>query len=390
MYKIEVLVPDMPSADELLPWLRRIDAARWYTNFGPLVHEFEATLAQHWPVAPACGGVGWEPLQLVTLNTGTAPLELGIGALDLAPGGDVLLPAFTFSATAGSVLRNGLRPVFGDVAPGSWQLTPQLARQVASERRLALVMPVATFGCPLDVAGWDAFVEDTGIPVLIDAAAAFGNQAIGRRVAVAFSFHATKPFGIGEGGALLTRDAALAARVRRASNFGFEGGVVRQVGANAKMSEYAAAVGLAQWQRWPTQRARRQALWRDYAPALASLPGLQLQQGFGAGELPATLTVSVSGALEPVLAGLAAAGIQTRRWYCPPLHQHPAFAQYPRCGPAGDDVLTATQTLARHSVGLPWFASMTAAHCEQVVDALRGVLAEAQAGQAGLCLEQLS
>ncbi|MES2262815.1 MAG: DegT/DnrJ/EryC1/StrS family aminotransferase [Pseudomonadota bacterium] len=377
MHNIKVLIPDLPTAEELLPWLRRIDAARWYTNFGPLVRELEQTLAARWPAAVAQGGAT-SPLHVVTLNTGTAPLELGIAALDLPPGAEVLLPAFTFPAVAAAILRNGLVPVFADIAPGTWQLTPELARQAAQRRRLALVMPVATFGCPVDAAGWDAFVQDTGIPVLIDAAAAFGNQAIGARATVAFSFHATKPFGIGEGGTFVTRDAALAARVRRLSNFGFEDGLAREAGGNAKLSEYAAAVALAQWRRWPERQARRQALWQAYAPALAALPGVRLQQGYDGGALPATLTASLPLPAQVVADGLAAAGIQTRRWYYPPLPRHPAFAPYPCCGPAGDIHLPVTEHLADHALGLPWFASMSAQQCAQVVSALREILEQAR------------
>ncbi|WP_257604465.1 DegT/DnrJ/EryC1/StrS aminotransferase family protein [Pseudomonas sp. UMAB-08] len=265
MTLIPVLVPDLPTAEMLLPWLRRIDATHCYTNFGPLVHEFEAALSSQWPAA-----------QVVSFSSGTAALEIGIAVLNLAPASQVLVPAFTFAATASAAVRNGLQPIFSDVAPGTWQLTPDIARRVAQHHALALVIPVATFGCPVDVEAWDAFVEETGIPVLIDAAGAFGNQRIGARASVAFSFHATKPFGIGEGGALVTRDTTLAKSVRRLSNFGFENAVVEVLGTNAKLSEYAAAIGLAQWACWPEQKALRQGLWQRYATALRIVPGVRL------------------------------------------------------------------------------------------------------------------
>lgn len=389
MNNIPLLVPDLPSADALLPWLRRIDAAGWYTNFGPLVRELEETLGSQWPLpgleAPATAAAS--PLHVVTLNNGTSPLELGIAALGLPAGGAVLLPSFTFPAAPAAVLRNGMRPMLADCAPDSWLLTPALARLAAARHRLALVMPVATFGCPVDAAQWDAFSDDTGIPVLIDAAAAFGNQAIGARAAVAFSFHATKPFGIGEGGALATRDAALAARVRRLSNFGFEQGLVRHAGGNAKLSEYAAAVALAQWARWPAQLARRRALWRHYAPALAALPGIQLQQGASAAVLPATLAVRLPLAAQAVAEQLERAGIQSRRWYYPPLHRHPAFADCERCGPGGETDLPVTEQLASHTLGLPWSAGMTEEQCTAVAAALRTILPPASKK---VCDEQLN
>lgn len=365
--RIPVLVPDLPLAQALLPWLELIDAERRYTNFGPLVSEFEEKLAQQWPCAS-------QPPQVVSLNSGTAALELGVAALGLPAQAKVLLPAFTFAAAAGVVLRQGLTPLFADVTPDSWQLTPEIAYAAAQHHRLALVMPVASFGCPVDVAGWDAFVADTGIPVLIDAAAAFGNQAIGQLATVAFSFHATKPFGIGEGGALVSRDAALAARVRSLSNFGFEHGLVQTAGTNAKMSEYAAAVGLAQWTRWPAQQAHRRALWQNYARQLADIPSVRLQQGFDGDTLPATLVLRLPLPAAALASLLAEAGIETRRWYTPPLHHHPAFAACPRSGPAGQAELPVTEALADDSLGLPWFAGMTPAQCTEVTTALRTAL----------------
>jgi dTDP-4-amino-4,6-dideoxygalactose transaminase len=364
---IPVMIPDLPEAPMLMPWLERIDAAHWYTNFGPLVREFETSLAQNWVSEPS-------PPEVVSLSTGTAALELGLAALALPAGAKVLLPAFTFPATASAALRHRLCPVFADVVADTWQLTPRIARDAARYHHLGMVIPVASFGCPVDVADWDEFVTETGIPVLIDAAAGFGNQEIGMQAPVAFSFHATKPFGIGEGGALITRDSALAARVRRLSNFGFEHSVVHAAGTNAKLSEYAAAVGLAQWGRWPVQQARRRALWHTYAAALAALPGVSLQRGFKQGELPAVLVMRLRMPAQVIDSRLKQRGIQTRRWYCPPLHHHPAFAHCPRCGPDGDVLLPVTEDLAKYTLGLPWFAAMGREQCLAVVDALAASL----------------
>src|SRR5688572_20188916 len=107
MERIPLLLPSMPSADALLPFLRRIDANRHYTNFGPLCLEFEAWLAQR---APARDG-GWA---VTTMANATLALELALQAFDLAPGARVLLPAITFVASATAVLRRGLVPVIAD------------------------------------------------------------------------------------------------------------------------------------------------------------------------------------------------------------------------------------------------------------------------------------
>lgn len=373
---IKLLVPDLPPAASLLPWLQQLDSLRTYTNFGPMVRTLEETLAAHWPGdTPTPGSTA---LQVVSLNTGTAALELGMAALELPPGARVLLPAFTFPATATAVLRNGLRPLLADVAAEHWQLTPALARAAAAQHALALVVPVATFGYPLDVAGWDAFVADTGIPVLLDAAAAFGHQAIGQRVHAAFSLHATKPFGIGEGGLFVSRNADLAERVRRLSNYGFNGDQVEDSsGTNAKLSEYAAVLALAQWARWPDLQEARARRWAAYQTLLGSIPQLALQACAPQAGPPAALVIAWPEPVEALCAHLNRQHIETRRWYCPLLHQHPAFAQLAVLGrgPEGR-ALPVSDRLATHSVGLPWHNFVSAEEMARIHQALGHALAE--------------
>jgi dTDP-4-amino-4,6-dideoxygalactose transaminase len=337
----------------LLPWLPRIDETNWYSNFGPLVRELEATLASQWPATVPATGTAEGPLHVVTLSSGTASLETALAARDLAPGSEVLVPALTFPATAAAVVRNALSPVFGDVDAGSWQLTPAIARAAARERNLALVMPVAAFGHPVDAVAWDEFVVETGIPVLVDAAAAFGNQAIGEHADFAFSLHATKPFGIGEGGLFVTRNAAAANRVRLRSNFGFFNGQTLVAGSNGKLSEYAAAVALAQWARWPQMQSRRRCQWEFYRQQLAVSTSVELQASADPTAIPAALVVRLPSPADAIAKRLATSKIETRRWYCPPLTRHPAFAHCPAAG-IQDCGLTATEALASRTLGLPW------------------------------------
>ena len=179
---------------------------------------------------------------------GNAPVGLTLALAAAAePGGLCLMPSFTFVASAHAARAAGLMPCFVDVEPGSWALTPELAR--AALRRLggrvAAVMPVAVFGAPPDPAAWDAFGAETGIPVVIDAAAAYDGARVGRGATVV-SLHASKILGVGEGGFVAAGDAALVQSVRHRSNFGFHGRRTAEVaGMNGKISEYACAVGLA-------------------------------------------------------------------------------------------------------------------------------------------------
>ena len=346
-YAIRCLVPDLPPVSALLPYLERIEQNRWYSNFGPLLLEYENRLAGLTGVS-AVGG------QCVTVSSGTAALELGIAALDLPAGSRALLPALTFPATLLAVLRCGLEPVLCDVSPETWALTPEIALASLKYRDCRLVLPVATFGSPLAADAWDRFALTTEVSVLIDAAAALGLQQIGRSANVVFSLHATKPLGIGEGGVFVTSDADLAERVRRITNFGFERGVVIYPGGtNAKLSEYAAAVGLAQLDRWPELLNRRLAGWLKYRSVLDELSGVRVQAGLDQ-HPPAVISVNLPADASHAASALAAVGIETRRWYLPPLHHHPLFASTDRVGPDGGTSLPVTEQLARHNLGVPF------------------------------------
>ena len=357
---IRCLVPDLPQAAELRPWLERIDANRWYTNSGPLVREFEQRLATF------IAGAGESAC--VSVSSGMAALELGLRALGIGPGHRVLLPALTFPATALAVLRCGAEPVLGDVCPRLWTLTGAIAREALRRERIDLVMPVATFGVPLPGGDWDEFVAQTRVPVLADAAAALGAQAVGKRVHWAFSLHATKPMGIGEGGLLVCPDAATASRVRRLANFGFGDRVIDlDGGTNAKMSEYAAAVGLAQLARWPGLLQRRQAVLDDYRRALQAVSGVLLQEGIE--RPPATLCLRLPADALAVAEGLAGEAIETRRGYLPPLHRHPAFRNLSRAGTDGGRLET-TEALAGGLLGLPFHTRLSSEDVNRVVRSL--------------------
>ncbi len=253
---IPLLIPDMPVVRDVLPWLEEIDRTRWYTNGGPLVRELEAGM-----IGLVCSRFPGAELHGVAVSSGTTALALGLTGLGMGVGHRVMLPALTFPATAIAVRQVGSHEVLVDVDPDSWSLTPDIARAALRHLDVDLVVPVATFGRPQSVDAWDAFIEETGVPVLIDAAAAFGSQAVGRHAAVAFSMHATKAFGIGEGGFLMAASQELIEGARRSSNFGFHGGTVDAGGCNGKLSDYHAAVGLDQLHRFEEVEERRRSVW---------------------------------------------------------------------------------------------------------------------------------
>ncbi|WP_374764224.1 DegT/DnrJ/EryC1/StrS family aminotransferase [Yunchengibacter salinarum] len=368
-WRIPCLVPDLPGAADVHPYLAEMHAARWYSNFGPLVTRFEAAMGAFLAASRVDGDA---PLHVVSVASATGGLDLAVLAADLPPRSRILVPAVTFPATLLAVHRAGHVPVIADVDPQCWALTPTIARQALSGADIAAVMPVAPFGYPLPTADWAAFQAETGAPVLMDVAASLGQQLVHGDVPAVFSLHATKPFGVGEGGLVVTGSASLADRVRRQSNFGFSRGVIVEPGTNAKMAEVLAAYGLAQLDRWQDVRAARLALAARYRAAL-DRAGLADRLGLGPlceGISPATFPVDTGERAGPVMAALAAAGIQTRQWYLPPLHHHPAFADCARV--SGD--LPVADRLHRSLVGLPFHVFLSDGELDSVCATLKDAL----------------
>lgn len=368
MERIPLLIPDMPRSDDVIDLLREIDDHRWYTNFGPLAKRFEAQLAGRFQQSG--------PMRVASVCNCTLALELLIAACRLPAGSTILVPALTFVATGTAIRRAGHRLLVTDVDPQRWTLTPEIARAALRVHRVDCVIPVTALGCPVDAQRWDEFSEQTGIPVIVDAAGAFGNQAAGRRIAVAFSLHATKTMGIGEGGFAVSGDGDWIERVRHLSNFGIDPSDFRvhEPGTNAKLSEYHAAVGLAALARWPERAALRRTLANEYRERLEALcGGIEFQQRPREGAY-AAFCVLLPPAADPALAGsrLAAAGIETRRWYYPPLNRHPAFAD---AGIAGN--LDATTRISSRLLGLPFHLDLNSASIDTVAQRLARILGDA-------------
>lgn len=359
---IPVSSPAMPGASDLAPYLQRIDSSGWYSNFGPLLLEFEARLAARF-------GPG---AHVVTLANGTLALTLALEALSLPKGSVCAVPSWTFVATVHAIRMAGLVPWFVDVRPDTGELTPEGLLAVLSESPgpVTAAIPVAAMGRPMDTSAWRDFQDRTGVKVIIDAAAGF-DSARTARVPVMVSLHATKTLGVGEGGFIASEDPEFSTRLRAMSNFAFQGDrISRHVATNAKLSEYAAAVGLAALDRWPATRARYVAAATRLRLALSDTPVVIFQDGWGSDWVSSTCLVRLpEGSSDPVEAALEASGISTRRWWGRGCHLAPAF----RDCPSRD--LPVTEQLAVSTLGLPFFADLAAEQVHRTASTLKAVLA---------------
>lgn len=362
---IPVMRPQLPRANELQQYLERIDEARYYSNHGPLLLELERRLADHFRVTPD---------QIAIVANGTVALSAALVAVGARTGTKCLLPSWTFVGSAAAVWAANLQPHFVDVDPDTWMLDPQALRRRDDLDEVGAVMVVSAFGSPVDTAAWDAFTRDTGIPVIIDGAASFDTVASVPHAApgaspIMISLHATKVFGVGEGGLLLSTDENVVRRFNQICNFGVWDSPAGQIlGYNGKLNEYNAAVGLAMLKQWDARRTRVAELTQRYKQRLASIAGVDTVPGYGDTWVSCYCNVRTSAPAAPAIERLRADGIETRRWWQSGVHVQRAYQHFSR------DPLPVTEHLAEHVFGLPFFHDLHDAQIERVLERFESAL----------------
>jgi dTDP-4-amino-4,6-dideoxygalactose transaminase len=345
--RIPVRRPRLPDADQLLPYLRRIDAARIYTNWGPLATEFEHRLAAMFAL-PDHG--------VVSTSSGTSAIVgaiLGTAGRASADRPLAMLPAMTFVATAIAVEQCGYQPYFVDVDPVTWRVDLDVLAAHPLLQTVGLMVAVAPFGRPMDQATCRRFQERTAIPVVIDGGGSFESlcdvpeRALGT-IPTALSFHATKAFGIGEGGCVATSDPVLALRIQQALNFGFHASRDCEIASsNGKLSEYQAAVGLAELDGWPAKIACYRDVARRYAERMCDGLSERLRVTPNVAACYALFESPDAAWSRRAQRALSIEAIEWRLWYGEGVHRHAHFSDAPR------DPVPTTETLLPRLIGLP-------------------------------------
>lgn len=364
---IPVLKPKLPTAEKILPYIEQIDANRWYGNFGPLVLAYEARLAELF---------GLKPEHVTMVANGTLGLTVALQALEVARGSLCIMPSWTFTATPAAALAAGLTPCFLDVEAETQALSPERVKVALKTitQPVGAVIAVSPFGAPIDVQAWDRFTEETGIPAIIDGAAAFDamNGALMKagRTPIMVSLHATKAFGIGEGGVMITKSPDTMFRLRKIINFGFESDRLSyRIAINAKPSEYNAAVGLAVLDGWQEIRAAWTRVREHYRRALG-LAGISTW--LDPQWMSSVCNIIVPGMAVPLAARLREQGVDTRRWWETGCHVHPAYRHCPVHG-----ALEVTQWLGQAMLGIPAAVDLSDAVLNEVCEkVIAGVEAE--------------
>lgn len=355
--------PSFPSAVAVEHYFQMARAASWYSNGGPCLETFAARLSDtaNCFVAP--------------LASATTALMLGMAAMR-RQGNIALLPSFTFPAVAEAARWNGLEPVFLDVSREEWHVSPHEMERGLQQfgGNVALVVAGSSFGTPpppLTRCAWERVCAAFEVPLLVDSAAGFPGVAqdglpIGQQGdAEVVSFHITKPFGIGEGGAFCSKDPGLVDRVRRLANFGFDDrrNIVMSSGMNGKLDELHAAVGLAVFDEIAERLERRRS---SAMRILAELGGgVQPQLGHELGTYQFLPVLVRDPYQRDEILRVAAPSVELRTYY-KPLH---LLAEFSECGRIGD--LRATEDISARIVSLPIYDDMNSSEERLVSERLR-------------------
>jgi len=266
--KLHVGRPNIGDRQRLLKRINDLLDRRWLTNSGPYVQEFEQRVADMLGVK-----------QCIAMCNGTVALEIAFRAAGL--NGEVIVPSFTFIATAHALQWQEITPVFCDIDPGTHNIDPGQVERMITPRTTGIV-GVHVWGRPCDVEALTEIVHRHNLKLIFDAAHALRCSYKGCMIgsfgdAEVFSFHATKFFNTFEGGAVVTNDDDLAEKIRLMKNFGFAGyDKAIYIGTNGKMNEVSAAMGLTSLESLDDFIAINHRNYREYQRQLEDIPGIQL------------------------------------------------------------------------------------------------------------------
>lgn len=362
--------PNIGDRDRLLARINDALDRRWLTNNGPMVQELERRVAGYLGVR-----------HCIAMCNATVALEILIRAAGLE--GEVIVPAFTFVATAHALQWQEITPVFCDIDPQTHNIDPDKVEAMITPRTSGII-GVHVWGRPCDVEALSEISRRHRLRLLFDAAHAFGNTYQGRMIgnfgdAEVFSFHATKFFNTFEGGAVVTNDDELAATVRLMKNFGFAGtDNVTYVGTNGKMNEVSAAMGLTSLESLDSVIETNCRNYHQYLDELGDVPGVRLVR-YDEGErcnyqyIILEVDAACAGISRDRLVDLLwAENVRARRYFFPGVHRmEPYRSHFPHAGL----LLPETEALTERVMSLPTGTAVDSDDIRRICEIIRFAVA---------------
>lgn len=349
---VPMVRPVLPSFSRMAGGIESILSTGMVTK-GRFMREFEQALSEHLGVKHA-----------IAVSSCTSGMMLTHKALELS--GDVIVPSFTFMATASALVWAGLRPIFADVDRATDNLDPAAAEAAVTPQTTAIVA-VHQFGNPADIAALEKIADRHGLKLIFDAAHGFGacyqGDPVGKQgKAQIFSLSPTKLLISGEGGIVATNDDALATKIRMGREYGNDGNYDSAfAGLNARMPEFNALLGLHSLENLEEAAHKRNETVTLFQEFLGHLPGIGFQRvcpgdRHSYREFSITVEPGLFGLTRDELAlALAAENVDTRKYYQPPIHKQTAYRSYYDGRP-----LPNTDWLSSHSLSVPMWSNMSA------------------------------
>jgi dTDP-4-amino-4,6-dideoxygalactose transaminase len=367
--KLHVGRPNIGNRDRLIERINNILDSRWLTNGGPYEQEFERRVAD-------LAGVEY----CVAMCNATVALEIAIRALGMT--GEVIVPSFTFIATANALQWQEITPVFCDIDPRTHTLDPKKVEQMITSRTTGII-GVHVWGRPCDIEALSEIASRRGLKLLFDSAHAFACSYKGRMIgsfgdAEVFSFHATKFLNALEGGAAVTNDRELAQKMRLMKNFGFTHyDQTDFIGTNGKMNEVSAAMGLTNLDSMDEFVAVNRRNYQQYAVELAGLEGVTLltyderekcNYQYIVLEIDQSKTVV---SRDQVMEILHQENVLARRYFYPGCHRMEPYRSY---FPHAGLLLPETERLTARVLSLPTGTAIRSAEIEKICEIIRLVI----------------
>lgn len=363
---IPVTQPSLPPLAEFVPYLEQIWCNKWLTNAGPFHAELEDTLTRQLEVN-----------YLSLFCNGTIALVVALQSLRIT--GEVITTPFTFVATAHSLLWNGIKPVFVDIDPRTFNMDPERIESAITPQTTA-ILPVHCYGTPCEVDRIQQIADRYGLKVIYDAAHAFGTRLNGRSLAAmgdlsVLSFHATKSFNTFEGGAIVSSERKLKQRIDFLKNFGIADEVtVVGPGINGKMNEVQAAFGLLQLKYLQAERAKRRNVDERYRAELGGIRGIgipAMPEGVDGNfsYFPVLVQPEYPIDRDALYTRMRDNGIHARRYFYPLLSEMPMYRGLASATPEN---LPVAGRVSREILCLPIFADLSAEEQGKVIDVIKG------------------
>lgn len=368
MDTINVTRSSMPPYEEYIEAIKPLWDSHWLTNMGIYHKQLECELAKYLDV----------PEISLTVN-GHMALELALQSFDFPEGSEVITTPFTFISTTHAIVRNRLQPVFCDVKESDGTIDETKIEKLITPRTVA-ILPVHVYGNVCNVEEIQRIADKYGLKVIYDAAHAFGVTYGGKGIgnygdASVFSFHATKVFNTIEGGAVVCRNHELYEKLYNLKNFGIRGEeLVVTVGANAKMNEFSAIMGLCNLKHIDEALASRRAAYECYMQRLADISGIRMlvadkpdkkneEDKKNYGYLPIVIEETYKCTRDEVYEKLREQGIHARKYFYPITADQACFKNRYR-----EDKLECARSLAEKVLVLPLFAGMEEGQVQKIAE----------------------